>query len=116
MDNRGLFGFCEMFGFSCSGFANIGLQYYKTFCDSLRSVCSVDFVEKLCKSLRKRLWETRGKLSTKWSKWEFCTKKWAILHILNDFVESFAGGFAQRFVSVKWGVLHIFHRAYYYNY
>lgn len=49
-----LFGFCGLFGFSCSGFS-------ETSC----SVCSVDFVEKMWRSLWGSRWEKMGKSCVK---------------------------------------------------
>ena len=56
-----LFGFHGMFGFSCSGFVDMPVQYYDINCKSVRSVCAVDFVEKLWENLRESLWEKLGK-------------------------------------------------------
>lgn len=80
-----------MFGFWCTG--------YKT----LRSVCSVDFVEKMWESLRISLRKSCGKVSTVFKKSELCTRIGEFLHIIMMVGESFAGGFAHRFISVMWG-------------
>lgn len=49
----GLFGFCAMFGFVCSGFGACGDE---SWC----SVCSVDFVEKMWRNLWGNRWENCG--------------------------------------------------------
>lgn len=68
-----------------------------------RSVCSVDFVEKLWESLRISLRKTCEKVSTVFEKNEFYTFLGRILHTIMKSGESFAGGFAHRFLSVMWG-------------
>lgn len=68
------------------------------------------------KSLWVNLWESWENFCTVRSSLGFCTIIHQILHKMGRFVESFSGGFAQYFSSVKWVVLHISHIAYYYNY
>ena len=73
-------------------------------------------VEKWWKNLRESLWVKCGKKFGILWKNKFYTKSMNILHIDLNFVESFTDGFAHKFLSVKWVVLHIFHIVYYYNY
>ena len=58
--NWSLFGFSDLFGFLCSGFEKARLEncvvVYKPEC----SGCSVDFVEKLWRSLWGKRWEKCG--------------------------------------------------------
>lgn len=69
MSNLGLFGFYELFGFSCSGFMDDSVAYYNIFHKSLCSVCTVDFVEKLWRSLRESLWTNLRKSFHKVNDW-----------------------------------------------
>lgn len=98
-----LFGF-DLFGFlqnaAKSGVRFVRLILWKNCVKTCVEVCG-----KMC-----------GKYSTGRQFGGFCTSKWGILHILRKIVESFPWGFAHWFISVKVVVLHIFHRAYYYNY
>lgn len=80
------------------------------------SVCSVDFVENLCKSLRKTLWRKRGKSFLILWKSEFCTIWWKIIHAFRTICGKFYYWFCTRIFPCKSEVLHIFHRDYYYDY
>lgn len=70
----------------------------------------------MCESLCLNMWIKLEKFCTTNAVWQFYTFWRQFPHRIWDFVESFPGGFAQYFISVKWVVLHIFHMAYYYNY
>lgn len=109
-----VFGFFSMFGFVCSGSADGGeLHGYKRcwICSGFGgnggaegcSVCSVDFVEKLCKSMWASLWEKRGKVFQKLWESEFCTYLRINMHSLWINVERFASGFAHGFFPVMSG-------------
>lgn len=94
MVNRDMFGFYDLFGFVCSGlcYVQVVLQC---------SVCSVDFVENLCKNMWVSLWVTGGKESRNLWNSEFYTKLLAVLHGWQQWVESFTASFAQRIFSVS---------------
>ncbi len=96
MDSNNIVRVLARVRFCVFGFWRAG---YKT----LRSVCSVDFVEKMWESLRISLRKSCGKVSTVFKKSELCTRIGEFLHIIMVAGESFAGGFAHRFISVMWG-------------
>lgn len=83
-----MFGFC-----GCSGFWSV--RFLLDVRVLLRSGCSVDFVEKMWRSLRKTLWKIRGKNCLKLWKNEFSTFLWRIIHEILNFVESFTTSFTQ---------------------
>lgn len=68
-----LFGFC-----GCSGFC--GVRFLPHVRVAGCSVCSVDFVEKMWRSLGKTLWKLCGKSFIKLWKSEFYTIRWIIFH------------------------------------
>lgn len=76
----GLFGFWSVFGY-----------FYVRFLERVRvgkrSVCSVDFVEKLWESLWVNLWETCGKKCGKVRVFKFCTEMGGDLHKNEGMVE-----------------------------
>lgn len=102
-------GFIMLFGFCCSGISS-------TWRIIPRSGCSVDFVDKMWGSLRESLWGSWWKRLG-----GFVEKK--VLHIIvvkNPQYEAECGKISKRFTHRKnrgnYGVLHVLHRAYYYNY
>lgn len=102
-------GFILLFGFYCSG-------YFSIWGVILRSGCSVDFVDKMWENLRESMW------ASWWKKLGgFVEKK--VLHIIvgkNPQYEVNCGKIFRRFTHRcnrgNYGVLHVLHRAYYYNY
>lgn len=104
-----LFGFWVLFGLFCVRVLHVVRL-------TLRSVCSVVFVEKLCKNMWASRWEKRGKNCGFLENGKFCTKMQKVLH--RKWVDGgkFCEGFARWFNRSLEGVLHSFHIAYYYNY
>lgn len=89
----------------------------KFYCNYIRTEhVGLDFVEKLWRNLRESLWKDLRKSFHRVVDFEVLHKNLGFLHALRKIVESFPGGFAHWFLSVKMVVLHIFHKAYYYNY
>lgn len=91
---QNLFGFYNVFGFFIVRFLQCVRLDFVRF-------CSVDFVENLCKSLRKSLWVKSGKVLAFWWKTKFCTFLWINIRKMWENVESFTIGFTQRFSPVK---------------
>lgn len=104
-----LFGFYHVFGFLNVRFL---LRVRVLSC----SACSVDFVENLCKSLRKTLWKNCGKSFLILWKSEFCTILWKIIHVFDNTCGKFCHRFYTRVIPCKIEVLHSFHKDYYYDY
>lgn len=104
-----LFGFCKLFG-------NFLVRVSTCVREKLRSVCSVDFVEKLCETMRKSLWVNGGKIYTLGGFDEFYTKICENLHICGGCGGKISRRFAHDNNRDGNIVLHIFHIAYYYNY
>lgn len=104
-----LFGFYKLFG----NFLVRVLTYVR---ETLRSVCSVDFVEKMWETMRKSVWGNGGKIYT-WS-WfdEFYTKICENLHICSGCGGKISRRFTHDNNRDRSMVLHNFHIAYYYNY
>lgn len=117
-----LFGFLRMFGcidvrflthvrvWPCSGFARKAAaprltekQFPVTLGYWPCSGCSVDFVEKLCTSLRKTLWRNCGKSFLILWKSEFCTSWWKIIHGFWGGCGRFSKWFCTRFDPCKNG-------------
>ncbi len=89
---------CSVFS-ECSGASRV--RFLSLFGWTVRSVCSVDFVENLCKSLCESLWEICEKVGRFLWISEFCTKIGLILHTFRMWVEKFYRGFSTGFISVK---------------
>ena len=73
----------------------------------------MDNVENLCKSLLKSLGKNCALKSGKEFYPQNLVDKNRFSHV---FTTTFHGLFNKRFISVKCGVFHVFHIAYYYNY
>lgn len=90
-----LFGFCGVFGFSCSGF---WCELIKTLC----SGCSVEIVEKLCKSMWGSRWEKRGKNCGKVTRGEFYTVFGGIFRVISNYSGKIYTSFARVNFPVIW--------------
>ncbi len=84
-----VFGFLCLFGFFL-------VRFFVFVRVHVRSVCSVDFVEKLWENLRKTLWESRGKVSTSLQVAGFYTFLNRILHKISAGGGKFSEGFYTR--------------------
>ncbi len=106
MDKADLFGFCDVFGFYI-------VRVLRRVRVQVRSVCTVDFVEKMCKNLWGSWWESGGKkLEILW-KSKFYTKNVNDLHLKLGGSGKIYQGFTHRNNRGMGGVLHIFHIVYY---
>ncbi len=82
----------------CSVFIRVRFCLVRVFVKigkTLRSVCSVDFVEKMCKSLCRNLWENLRKSFHKW-------QKMVVLHINtpnNTHFDGFCGKISRWFCT-----------------
>lgn len=104
-----LFGFFDLFG-------NFLVRVLTFVRETLRSVCSVDFVEKMWETMRKSLWGNGGKIYTFGGFGGFYTYFGEYLHIRGGCGGKISRRFTHGFNRVNGWVLHIFHIAYYYNY
>lgn len=89
-----LFGFLDVFGF-------FSVRFFGRVRVAIVRVCSVVFVDNLCKSLRKSLWVKSGKVFGFLWKSQFCTILWIKVHKMWEIVESFARSFTHGFFSVS---------------
>ena len=113
---NGLFGFFDVFGCVCS-FGNFDLfGFWNMFGKIYCSVCSVDFVEKLCINMFESLCKKCAKILHIWWKSRFCTKTVGKIMSFGLMVEKFYDWFYTRFYRGKMLVLHSFHSVYYYYY
>ena len=109
MDNKKLFGFCGLFGSN-------RVRVLKVVRVTKRSGCSVDFVEKMWKSLWGNRWEICGKVFGILWKSKFYTKNKQVFRINGVYSGKISNGFAHKKNRGMSEVLHIFHNVYYYNY
>ncbi len=112
----GVFGFSDVFGSVCSFGKNNLFGSLVMFGLFYCSVCSVVFVEKMCKNMFESLWESCvKKLHVLWKR-KFYTYFVGNVEVLHALVEKFCYGLCTWFYRGKWRVLHSFHKPYYYYY
>lgn len=91
-----MFGFLSVFGFN-------NVRFLELVRVPDRSVCSVDFVDKMWRSLWESLCVRCGKNCGKVVGREFYTENSGVLHIEGDLVEKYPLRFAHNLTEVRWG-------------
>lgn len=121
----------NLFGFLCSGYATCSGFYVRELCvgsvksgfenyvviyERQCSGCTVDFVEKMWISLWASRWKKLGKSCAKVEHGQILSGFCGIKKFFAGLVEKFYRWIYTCFYLCKSGVLHSFHRAYYYDY